>query len=77
MLRTLRAVQFSRLRRGKSPLEEQEVVCSKTCFTMQTTHLAIRQNANTFCPQRASFRPEPFGMKEYPLPGNSSALKHT
>lgn len=77
MLRALRAVQFSRLRRGKSPLEEQEVVCSKTCFTMQTTHLAIRWDANTFCPQRASCSPEPFGVKDHPLPGNSLVPEHT
>lgn len=55
-------LHFSRLRRGKTPLEEQEVECCKIHFAMHLTHLAIRPNANTFCPQGASLNPEKFGI---------------
>ena len=64
-------LHFSRLRRGKTPLEEQEgcaaknEVCRKQhilLFAKMQIHLAICQNANTSCPQGASSNPELFGI---------------
>lgn len=50
-------LNFSRLRRGKTPLEEQEVDAAKNevCCNQHILLFAICQNANTFCPQGAAF----------------------
>lgn len=57
-------LHFSRLRRGKIPQEEQEGCAAKNevCRKQHILLFAICQNANTFCPQVASFHPEFFGI---------------
>lgn len=53
----------------KKPSGRARVVCCKIHFAMHSTYLAIRQNANTFCPRGAALNPEKFGRKACPLSG--------